>query len=102
MGGPYPACRPRDWLIEPPAGPDCCWPARLRALPNGFQPEGIAIGPGRVAYFGSRADGSIYRAGQNRLNLVAVVTLNRRGRRGVFTTPPTPTTPDNVVAINRP
>jgi len=32
------------------------------ALPNGFQPEGIAIGPGSVAYFGSLATGSIYRA----------------------------------------
>jgi len=32
------------------------------ALPDGFQPEGIAIGPGPVAYFGSRADGSLYRA----------------------------------------
>jgi sugar lactone lactonase YvrE len=31
-------------------------------LPNGFQPEGIAIGPGPVAFFGSRRDGSIYRA----------------------------------------
>jgi sugar lactone lactonase YvrE len=31
-------------------------------LPNGFQPEGIAIGPGPFAFFGSRADGSIYRA----------------------------------------
>lgn len=31
------------------------------ALPPGFQPEGIAIG-GRYAYFGSRADGRIYRA----------------------------------------
>lgn len=31
-------------------------------LPDGFQPEGIAIGPGPVAYFGSLADGSIYRA----------------------------------------
>ncbi|SPL90557.1 unnamed protein product [[Actinomadura] parvosata subsp. kistnae] len=30
-------------------------------LPNGFQPEGIAIG-GRYAYFGSRATGDIYRA----------------------------------------
>jgi sugar lactone lactonase YvrE len=30
-------------------------------LPNGWQPEGIAIG-GPYAYFGSRADGSIYRA----------------------------------------
>src|SRR5215469_13168022 len=32
------------------------------ALPGGFQPEGIAIGQGPVAYFGSLADGSIYRA----------------------------------------
>jgi sugar lactone lactonase YvrE len=32
------------------------------SLPNGFPPEGIAIGPGPFAYFGSRADGSIYRA----------------------------------------
>lgn len=31
------------------------------ALPNGWQPEGIAIG-GTTAYFGSRADGSIYAA----------------------------------------
>jgi sugar lactone lactonase YvrE len=30
-------------------------------LPDGFQPEGIAIGNGPFAYFGSRADGSIYR-----------------------------------------
>ncbi|GGT01765.1 hypothetical protein GCM10010156_69630 [Planobispora rosea] len=31
-------------------------------LPDGFQPEGIAIGPGPVAYFGSRATGDVYRA----------------------------------------
>jgi sugar lactone lactonase YvrE len=31
-------------------------------LPAGFQPEGIATGPGPFAYFGSRADGRIYRA----------------------------------------
>ncbi|HEY9289827.1 MAG TPA: superoxide dismutase [Microlunatus sp.] len=31
-------------------------------LPDGFLPEGIAIGPGPVAWFGSRADGDIYRA----------------------------------------
>ncbi|MGW4639684.1 superoxide dismutase [Sphaerisporangium sp. NPDC004334] len=31
-------------------------------LPDGFPPEGIAIGPGPVAYFGSRATGEIYRA----------------------------------------
>ncbi|MGW0805852.1 superoxide dismutase [Nonomuraea sp. NPDC002799] len=32
------------------------------ALPNGFQPEGIATGPGPYAYFGSRLTGDIYRA----------------------------------------
>jgi sugar lactone lactonase YvrE len=31
------------------------------ALPNGFLPEGIAIGDAPTAYFGSRRDGSIYR-----------------------------------------
>lgn len=31
-------------------------------LPAGFQPEGITIGPGPVAYFGSRVDGDIYAA----------------------------------------
>ncbi len=34
----------------------------LISLPNGFQPEGIAIGPGGTAYFGSLADGDIYAA----------------------------------------
>jgi sugar lactone lactonase YvrE len=29
-------------------------------LPDGFLPEGIAIGPGPTAWFGSRADGDIY------------------------------------------
>ena len=32
-------------------------------LPDGFQPEGIAIGKAPYAYFGSRVDGDIYRAG---------------------------------------
>lgn len=31
-------------------------------LPNGFQPEGIAIGDEPVAFFGSLADGAIFRA----------------------------------------
>ena len=31
-------------------------------LPTGFQPEGIDIGPGHVAYLGSLADGSLFRA----------------------------------------
>ena len=42
------------------AGPEVP-PDRIE-LPNGFQPEGITIGPGPVAYFGSRADGDIYAA----------------------------------------
>ncbi|WP_026411241.1 hypothetical protein [Actinomadura oligospora] len=37
------------------------FPADIR-LPDGFQPEGIATGPGPFAYVGSMADGSIYRA----------------------------------------
>jgi sugar lactone lactonase YvrE len=37
------------------------FPARIE-LPAGFQPEGIAIGPGPFGYFGSLADGDIYRA----------------------------------------
>ncbi|WP_049577442.1 superoxide dismutase [Nonomuraea sp. SBT364] len=37
-------------------------PPATFALPDGFQPEGIEIGPGPYAYFGSRATGSIYRA----------------------------------------
>ncbi|WP_158880462.1 superoxide dismutase [Amycolatopsis anabasis] len=36
------------------------FPAEL-ALPDGFQPEGIAIGAWPTAYFGSRADGRIHR-----------------------------------------
>ena len=36
-------------------------PARVD-LPTGFQPEGIDVGPGQVAYVGSLADGSLYRA----------------------------------------
>jgi sugar lactone lactonase YvrE len=36
------------------------YPATL-ALPDGFGPEGIAIGPAPVAYFGSRTGGDLYR-----------------------------------------
>jgi sugar lactone lactonase YvrE len=41
------------------APPDGTFPARLE-LPDGFQPEGIAIGAGPTAWLGSRADGDIY------------------------------------------
>jgi sugar lactone lactonase YvrE len=44
---------------SPAAPPDHRFPARIE-LPDGFQPEGIAIGPGPTAWFGSRADGDIY------------------------------------------
>jgi sugar lactone lactonase YvrE len=37
------------------------WPAQF-PLPGGFQPEGITIGTAPFAYFGSLADGGIYRA----------------------------------------
>ena len=42
------------------AAPDRPFPARID-LPDGFQPEGIAIGPGATAWLGSLADGDIYR-----------------------------------------
>ena len=48
-------------LVAPAAASATHLPATI-ALPDGWQPEGIAIGPGPVAYLGSRADGSIYRA----------------------------------------
>lgn len=47
--------------LAPAASATSLFPTTI-ALPNGFQPEGIAIGPGPVAYLGSLADGSIYRA----------------------------------------
>lgn len=37
------------------------FPDRIE-LPDGFLPEGITIGPGATAYFGSRANGDIYAA----------------------------------------
>lgn len=42
------------------AAPEHQFPTEI-ALPQGWQPEGIAIS-GRTAYFGSRVDGSIYAA----------------------------------------
>ena len=52
------------------APPDGTFPARLE-LPDGFQPEGIAIGAGPTAWLGSRADGDIYelslRTGEGRI-----------------------------------
>lgn len=53
-------------LLGPAAGaaraaPRGSWPTRF-PLPNGFQPEGIAIGRSPYAWFGSIADGDVYRA----------------------------------------
>lgn len=48
-------------LSAPASASTTALPAVLN-LPAGFQPEGIATGPGPFAYFGSRADGRIYRA----------------------------------------
>ncbi|GAA1511758.1 hypothetical protein GCM10009827_027500 [Dactylosporangium maewongense] len=48
-------------LMSAPASASPVSPAVLD-LPEGFQPEGIATGPGPFAYLGSRADGRIYRA----------------------------------------
>ncbi|MEV4352191.1 SMP-30/gluconolactonase/LRE family protein [Actinoplanes sp. NPDC049596] len=50
VGGASPAA-----AHSPTRGPS------VLALPDGFQPEGIAIGEKPYAYFGSRADGDIYR-----------------------------------------
>src|SRR2546430_12581709 len=54
-----PAGVPAGAAVAAPAG-DGTFPTTI-ALPDGFPPEGIAI-DGHLAYFGSRLDGSIYRA----------------------------------------
>ncbi|MEU0404677.1 superoxide dismutase [Streptomyces sp. NPDC006197] len=43
------------------AGPGGRWPTGF-PLPKGFQPEGVAIGHSPYAYFGSLADGAVYKA----------------------------------------
>ena len=51
-------------LVVPVAGPAQAaprFPDRIE-LPDGFEPEGITIGPGKTAFFGSRLDGDIYQA----------------------------------------
>ncbi|GHE64417.1 hypothetical protein GCM10018785_36610 [Streptomyces longispororuber] len=40
---------------------DALWPTEF-PLPDGFRPEGIAVGPGPYAWFGSLGGGSLYRA----------------------------------------
>jgi sugar lactone lactonase YvrE len=49
---------PSPVMASGPAAP----PPTMIALPDGFQPEGIAIGRAPFAYLGSRATGSIFRA----------------------------------------
>ncbi|MBX6724024.1 MAG: superoxide dismutase, partial [Dactylosporangium sp.] len=46
---------------EPASAAGGVFPTTIR-LPDGWLPEGITIGTAPFAYFGSRADGSIYRA----------------------------------------
>lgn len=65
------------------------FPSRIE-LPDGFQPEGIAIGGGPTAYLGSLADGDIYQAslrtGRGRVisegdgSPAVGLALGRRGR----------------------
>lgn len=76
-----------------PDGPttDRPWPERIE-LPDGFQPEGITIGPGPRAYLGSLADGDIYevslRTGRGRVVSegpgTASVGLKSDGRRLLY------------------
>lgn len=64
---PEPSEMPAEPLPAPPASP----PTRLAdlpanapdlvKLPNGFAPEGLAIGPGPTGYLGDRENGAIYR-----------------------------------------
>jgi sugar lactone lactonase YvrE len=48
-------------LVSAPAHAQAT-PVTSFPLPDGFQPEGIAVGPGAAAFFGSRATGDIFRA----------------------------------------
>ena len=51
------------WIMAAPTAQADSDSQRLRQhidLPDGFQPEGIAIGDKPVAYLGSLADGDIY------------------------------------------
>ena len=48
-------------------------------LPNGWQPEGIAVGNGKIFYAGSRATGAVY-SGDLRTGKGAVVVQGAAGR----------------------
>src|SRR5215475_4872138 len=58
VAGPAPAGTPA--ASAQPGDLPARFPTVIR-LPDGWRPEGIAIGPGPVAYFGSLATGSIYK-----------------------------------------
>jgi sugar lactone lactonase YvrE len=49
------AAQPGSVVQAPPTAPD------VIKLPKGFAPEGIAAGPGAVAYLGDRENGAIFR-----------------------------------------
>lgn len=80
---------PATATAAPADGSTRPFPSRID-LPDGFQPEGIAIGGGPRAYLGSLADGDIYRAslrtGRGRVisegdgSPAAGLALDRRGR----------------------
>lgn len=52
---------PLEGVASAAGSTDARWPTQI-PLPNGFQPEGITIGASPYAYFGSIANGDIYRA----------------------------------------
>ena len=59
-GSSTPAAPPPESAVTPaPAAPGA---ATTLDLPTGFAPEGVAVDAGGTAYFGSRTDGSLYRA----------------------------------------
>lgn len=68
-------------LATPAALAQAAFPTTI-ALPNGWQPEGIAIGPGGTFYAGSLANGAIYR-GNLRTGSGSVLVAGVAGRVAV-------------------
>lgn len=74
------ACgNPAETETPPPIGSDA---PTMISLPNGFQPEGIAVGHGTTFYVGSLATGAIYR-GDLRTGEGQVVVQAQEGRQAV-------------------
>ena len=67
-------------LAVPVALAEGSFPATI-PLPNGWQPEGIAVGNGKTFYAGSRATGAVY-SGDLRTGKGAVLVQGAAGRRG--------------------